>query len=58
MKPDYTEARFNLGGALARPGQLDEAIGDFREVLRVQRDVPGAAQALETCLELKKQPAH
>lgn len=58
LKPDYTEARFNLGGALASLGQLDEAIGDFREILRVQPDFPGAAQALETCLELKKQPAH
>jgi protein O-mannosyl-transferase len=58
LKPDYTSARFNLGGALASLGRLDEAMGEFREVLRVQPDFPGAAQALETCLELKKQSAH
>jgi protein O-mannosyl-transferase len=58
LKPDYIAARFNLGGALANLGRLDEAVGEFREVLRAQPDFPGAAQALETCLELKKQPAH
>jgi tetratricopeptide (TPR) repeat protein len=56
LKPDYAAARFNLGGALANLGRLDDAIGEFREILRVQPDFPGAAQALETCLELKKQP--
>jgi protein O-mannosyl-transferase len=55
LKPDYLSARFNLGGALANLGRLDEAIAEFREVLRAQPDFPGAEQALETCLELKKQ---
>jgi protein O-mannosyl-transferase len=58
LRPDYIAARFNLGGALASLGRLDEAIGEFREVLRVQPDFPGAAEALETCLELKKKPAN
>jgi protein O-mannosyl-transferase len=58
LKPNYLAARFNLGGALANLGRLDEAIGEFREVLRVQPDFPGAAQALETCLELKKNSAN
>lgn len=56
LKPDYIAARFNLAGALANLGQLDEAIGQFREVLQRQPDFPGAAQALENCLELKKNP--
>ena len=58
LKPDYVAARFNLGSALANLGRLDEAIGEFREVLRTQPDFPGAAQALETCLEMKKNAAH
>jgi len=54
LKPDYLAARFNLGGALANLGRLDEAIGEFQEILRTQPDFPGAAQALENCLQLKK----
>ncbi len=54
LKPDYLAARFNLAGALANLGRLDEAIGEFQEVLRIQPDFPGAAQALENCLQLKK----
>jgi protein O-mannosyl-transferase len=58
LKPDYVAARFNLGSALANLGRLDEAIGEFREILRTQPDFPGAAQALDTCLEMKKNAAH
>ena len=56
LKPDYLAARFNLGSALAELGRLDDAIVEFQEVLREQPDFPGAAQALETCLALKRSP--
>ena len=58
LKPDHVTARFNLASALASMGQFDEAIADFQEVLRTQPDFPGAAQAIQNCLELKKQSGH
>ena len=54
VDPDYVSARFNLGAALANLGRLDDAIAQFREVVRTHSDFPGAAEALQTCLEMKK----
>ena len=36
MKPDYPEARNNLGLALRQAGRVDEAIGQFEEAVRLQ----------------------
>jgi protein O-mannosyl-transferase len=55
LKPDYQAADFNLASALASLGRFDDAVSHFQEVLRMQPDFPGAAEALENCLELKKQ---
>jgi Flp pilus assembly protein TadD len=36
IKPNYTEAHYNLGVVLARQGNLKEAIKHFSEALRVR----------------------
>ena len=38
LQPDYTEARVNLGIALANQGRLDEGIGHFRRALEGDPD--------------------
>jgi tetratricopeptide (TPR) repeat protein len=35
---NYPEAHYNLGNALLQKGQLDEAIAQFQEVLRLKPD--------------------
>ncbi len=57
LKPDYLAADFNLAGSLASLGRYDEAITHFQEVLRAQPDFPGVVEAIENCMELKKQSA-
>jgi Flp pilus assembly protein TadD len=37
-RPDDVKAHFLLANALAARGQLNEAIGEFREVLRLEPD--------------------
>ncbi len=57
LKPDYVAARFNLASALAN---LELGRG-HRRVSRGSAHAagfPGAAQALEACLEMKKNTAH
>lgn len=46
-QPDYVEARFNHGSALARQGKLSEAIRQWQEVLRLKPDDADARRALE-----------
>ena len=38
LRPDYLNARFNLGSALAMLGRIDEANQQFAEVLRLKPD--------------------
>ena len=38
LKPDYVEARNNLGAALARTGRLPEAVAEFERVLQLKPD--------------------
>jgi tetratricopeptide (TPR) repeat protein len=57
LKPGYLAADFNLAGSLASQGRYDEAIAHFQEVMRAQPDFPGVVEAIEHCLELKKQSA-
>ncbi len=38
LKPDYAEAHYNLGKALARSGKTTEAINQYRQALLIQPD--------------------
>ena len=38
IKPDYAEAHYNLGIALAGRGQVDEAIAHYRKALEIKPD--------------------
>jgi tetratricopeptide (TPR) repeat protein len=38
LKPDYAEAHYNLGKALARSGRLPEAIDQYEQALRLRPD--------------------
>jgi spermidine synthase len=42
MKPDYIEARVNLGVALAEKGKIDQGISQFQQVLQLE---PNSAEA-------------
>jgi len=42
LEPDFAEARYNLGGALAAMGRIDSAIGEFRAVVRLRPGFPDA----------------
>lgn len=43
LKPDYAEARYNLGTALERQGRIDDAEAEYRRVLTLD---PGQPRAL------------
>jgi tetratricopeptide (TPR) repeat protein len=45
-KPDFAEAHFYLGQALAALGQRDEAIAHFKEALRLNPDYRDAREQL------------
>ncbi len=53
LRPDYTNARFNLGIALASLGRFDEAIPQFSEILRLKPDFTEARASLERCIALR-----
>ena len=55
-QPDYLEARFNHGTTLARLGRLDEAVAQWREVLRIDPADADARQALEHAAALGASP--
>ena len=38
IKPDYAEARVNLGIALTARGRIDEAMAQYQEALKVKPD--------------------
>jgi len=46
IKPDFIQARVNLGHQLEILGQLDEALKAWREALEVMAQQPGADQSL------------
>ncbi len=54
LNPDYVNARFNLGSALASAGRFDEAIQEFSEVLKLKPDFTEARRNLESCITLRK----
>jgi tetratricopeptide (TPR) repeat protein len=74
LKPDYVEARVNLGNALYVAGRLNEAVVQFGETLRLRPDfadahfnlamallnLPGRAAEARTHLEavLRLQPGN
>jgi tetratricopeptide (TPR) repeat protein len=55
IRPGSPGARVNLGGALAAKGQLDEAIAEYREAIRLTKDNPEAHYNLGNALRTKGQ---
>lgn len=51
-KPDFVEARFNYGIALAKQHRYDEAARQFQETLQRQPDHAATKAALERALKL------
>jgi tetratricopeptide (TPR) repeat protein len=51
LRPDLADAHRNLGLALANLGRFDEALREFREVLRLKPDDANVRRAVE---ELQK----
>ena len=54
LQPDFVNARFNYGVALAREQRYAEAAQQFQEVLRRQPDHAAAKSALARALQLEK----
>jgi tetratricopeptide (TPR) repeat protein len=54
-KPDYAEARLNLGNALYAKGNQDEAIAQFRKTLEIQPDYAEARLNLGDALFMEGQ---
>jgi tetratricopeptide (TPR) repeat protein len=50
MKPDYAEAQYNLGKALALQGRVPEAIRHYEQVLRIRAYFPNAQKDLGIAL--------
>lgn len=50
LRPNFAEARNNLGNALARQGRLQEAEAEFRLALRAKNDYPEALNNLGNAL--------
>ena len=54
LKPDFIEAHFNLGVALAKERRFAEAQRHFRETLRLEPNHPMARKYLEQTEALGK----
>ncbi len=52
IKPDYAEAHYNLGVALAAAGQYDKAIDEYRTAIRIAPDYATALNNLGSTLVL------
>ena len=55
-EPEQVEARFNLGLALVRLGQIDEAIAQYEQVLHLRPDLAEAHAALAEAERLRRSP--
>jgi tetratricopeptide (TPR) repeat protein len=53
LKPDYLEARYNLGSSYLTLGRADEAIAELQEVLRKEPGFEPAQRALMKAERLK-----
>jgi serine/threonine protein kinase/Flp pilus assembly protein TadD len=53
LRPGSPGAHLNLGAALKEEGQLDEAIAEYREALRLKKDLPEAHHNLGYALHSK-----
>jgi len=47
IKPDFTEALYNRGLAYATKGDLDKALADWEEVLRINPNNTDAKRNIE-----------
>ena len=55
IDPGYANAHNNLGNVLLAQGKHEEAIREFREVVRLQPDSEVARKNLEAALKLAQQ---
>jgi TolA-binding protein len=55
LKPDFPDAHFNLGNALAAQGQTGAAAAEFSRVLQTNPNHAAARAALE---QLRQEGAH
>ncbi len=46
LKPEYAKGHYNFGIALAKEGQIDQAIEQFQEALRIDPNYAAARQML------------
>jgi Flp pilus assembly protein TadD len=57
LRPEYAEARYNLGNTLAGAGRRGEAEDAFREALRLKPDSADIAANLGVVQERRGRPA-
>jgi Flp pilus assembly protein TadD len=57
FNPADAEAHYHLGLEWLQRGRIDEAIGQFQEVIRLEPDDAGARNNLARALEIKNAPA-
>jgi tetratricopeptide (TPR) repeat protein len=55
ISPDNPEAHYNLGKAFVQKGQLDSAVTQFQEVLRLRPDFSAAQDGLDKVEALLQQ---
>ena len=53
QQPDFPDTHLNLGITLELKGDLDGAIAEYRQALRLKPDFPGAKNNLAIALRLK-----
>jgi tetratricopeptide (TPR) repeat protein len=55
ISPNYPEAHYNLGKVFIQKGQLDPAITQFQEILRLKPDFRPAQDELDNAKALVRQ---